>query len=86
MIDIKKIAIESQLAFEEDGKLLSAWMSHVDLTEYLEVFAKRIAKECMIQIKEQPKNASGYDDYWQGYTQCSVDRYYAIKECFGVEE
>jgi len=46
MIDIKKIAIESQIAFEEDGKLLSGWMSHVDLTEYLEEFAKRIVKEC----------------------------------------
>ena len=46
MIDIKKIAIESQLVYEKDGKLLSGWLEYVDLTEYLEEFAKRIVKEC----------------------------------------
>jgi len=52
MIDVKKIAIESQLVFEKDGKLLTAWLEDWDITEELKEFAKRIVKECADFVDE----------------------------------
>ena len=44
---IRELAITSQLVYgTDDGQLLTGWMDHVDLTEYLEEYAKLIVQEC----------------------------------------
>jgi hypothetical protein len=44
---IREIAIKSQLVYDDNGELLTCWMSHVDLSEVLEKFAESIVMECM---------------------------------------
>lgn len=43
---IRELAIASQLVYDADGQLLTGWMDHIDLTEYLEKYAELIVKEC----------------------------------------
>jgi hypothetical protein len=55
-------------------------------------FAELIIAECMRQVEEQYKpvledEAMMKDTHWDGYVQCGVDIYVAIREHFyGVEE
>ncbi len=55
-------------------------------------FAEFIVKECMHQVEEQYKpvledEVMMKDTHWDGYVQCGVDSYVAIREhFFGVEE
>jgi hypothetical protein len=55
-------------------------------------FAEMIIAECMRQIEEQYKpvledETMMKDTHWDGYVQCGVDSYVAIREhFFGVEE
>jgi len=55
-------------------------------------FAELIVAECMRQVEEQYKpvledEAMMKDTHWDGYVQCGVDSYVAIREhFFGVEE
>jgi len=54
-------------------------------------FAELIVRECMRQVEEQYKpvledETMMKDTHWDGYVQCGVDSYVAIKEHFGVEE
>ena len=54
-------------------------------------FAELIVKECMNQVREQylpvlEDELMMKDTHWDGYVQCGVDSYVAIKEHFGVEE
>ena len=57
-----------------------------------EKFAELIVAECMRQVEEQYKpvledEAMMKDTHWDGYVQCGVDSYVAIREhFFGVEE
>jgi hypothetical protein len=57
-----------------------------------EKFAQLIVKECMRQVEEQYKpvledTEMMKDTHWDGYVQCGVDSYVAIREhFFGVEE
>ena len=57
-----------------------------------EKFAELIVRECMRQVEEQYKpvledEAMMKDTHWDGYVQCGVDSYVAIREhFFGVEE
>jgi hypothetical protein len=58
----------------------------------LEKFAELIVQECMRQVEEQYKpvledTEMMKDTHWDGYVQCGVDSYVAIREHFyGVEE
>ena len=55
-------------------------------------FAELIVRECMRQVEEQYKPVLEDEDmmkdtHWDGYVQCGVDSYVAIREhFFGVEE
>jgi hypothetical protein len=57
----------------------------------LERFAEKIVQECMRQVEEQYKpvledKTMMKDTHWDGYVQCGVDSYVAIREHFyGVE-
>jgi hypothetical protein len=57
-----------------------------------EKFAQLIIKECQRQVEEQYKPVLEdaemmKDTHWDGYVQCGVDSYVAIREhFFGVEE
>jgi hypothetical protein len=57
-----------------------------------EKFAELIVNECMNQVREQylpvlEDELMMKDTHWDGYVQCGVDSYVAIKEhFFGVEE
>ena len=59
---------------------------------YNKKFAELIVRECMRQVEEQYKpvledEAMMKDTHWDGYVQCGVDSYVAIREhFFGVEE
>jgi len=57
-----------------------------------EKFAELIVRECLTQVEEQYKpvledEVMMKDTHWDGYVQCGVDSYVAIREhFFGVEE
>ena len=56
-----------------------------------EKFAELIVRECMQQVEEQYKpvledETMMKDTHWDGYVQCGVDSYVAIREHFFGEE
>ena len=57
-----------------------------------EKFAQLIVRECMRQVEEQylpvlEDQVMMKDTHWDGYVQCGVDSYVAIREhFFGIEE
>jgi hypothetical protein len=60
-------------------------------TKFMERFAELIVQECMNQVREQylpvlEDELMMKDTHRDGYVQCGVDSYVAIKEHFGVEE
>jgi hypothetical protein len=65
-----------------------------DETEYwiMEKFAELIVAECLKKVEEEYKpvledKEMMKDTHWDGYVQCGVDSYVAIREhFFGVEE
>ena len=71
---------------DEEGKVSSKWEIP------LEKFAELIVAECMNQVREQylpvlEDEVMMKDTHWDGYVQCGVDSYVAIREhFFGVEE
>jgi len=57
----------------------------------MEKFAELIVQECMRQVEEQYKpvledTEMMKDTHWDGYVQCGVDSYVAIREHFFGEE
>jgi hypothetical protein len=60
--------------------------------EGLDLFAELIVKECLKKVEEEYKpvledKEMMKDTHWDGYVQCGVDSYVAIREhFFGVEE
>ena len=58
----------------------------------LEKFAELIVRECLKKVEEEYKpvledTEMMKDTHWDGYVQCGVDSYVAIREhFFGVEE
>jgi hypothetical protein len=60
--------------------------------KFAEKFAELIVAECLRQVEEQYKpvledEVMMKDTHWDGYVQCGVDSYVAIREhFFGVEE
>ena len=59
---------------------------------FVEKFAQLIVKECLKKVEEEYKpvledKEMMKDTHWDGYVQCGVDSYVAIREhFFGVEE
>jgi isoaspartyl peptidase/L-asparaginase-like protein (Ntn-hydrolase superfamily) len=59
---------------------------------FIKKFAELIVKECMRQVEEQylpvlEDQVMMKDTHWDGYVQCGVDSYVAIREhFFGIEE
>ena len=76
------------IGYDEDGNELTPILVGKDLAK----FAQLIVKECMRQVEEQynpvlENEAMMKDTHWDGYVQCGVDSYVAIREhFFGVEE
>ena len=60
--------------------------------QILEKFAELIVKECLKKVEEEYKpvledKEMMKDTHWDGYVQCGVDSYVAIREhFFGVQE
>jgi uncharacterized protein YaaQ len=64
----------------------------IGIEEYHQKFAQLIVQECMRQVEEQylpvlEDQVMMKDTHWDGYVQCGVDSYVAIREhFFGVDE
>ncbi len=74
-------------------KASEGWNDHLFQVppELLEKFAELIVKECLRQVEEQYKpvledETMMKDTHWDGYVQCGVDSYVAIREHFYGEE
>ena len=62
-----------------------------NVSEIVEKFAELLVRECLNQVREQylpvlEDELMMKDTHWDGYVQCGVDSYVAIREHFGVEE
>jgi len=81
-----KQLVKQAFTITTDGKI-----GHVN-NYMVEKFAELIVGECMRQVEEQYKpvledETMMKDTHWDGYVQCGVDSYVAIREhFFGVEE
>ena len=88
---IKALAVEADFMLCEDGHFYSEGQSQ-KTTDGLQKFAELIVLECMRQVEEQylpvlEDQVMMKDTHWDGYVQCGVDSYVAIREhFFGVEE
>jgi hypothetical protein len=59
----------------------------IGIEEYHQKFAQLIVQECMRQVEEQylpvlEDQVMMKDTHWDGYVQCGVDSYVAIREHF----
>jgi hypothetical protein len=78
----------------EQAGFMDSWFSESgdDCEQELKKFAELIVKECMDAVREQylpvlEDELMMKDTHWDGYVQCGVDSYVAIREhFFGVEE
>ena len=76
----------------EEAGIYDFVVESMGINEELEKFAELLVKECMRQVEEQYKpvledETMMKDTHWDGYVQCGVDSYVAIREhFFGVEE
>ena len=83
---IKELAIEANLIVSEYNGF-----DRTQLSIAHKKFAELIIQECMKQVEEQYKpvledEVMMKDTHWDGYVQCGVDSYVAIREHFyGVE-
>jgi hypothetical protein len=71
--------------------MLEAGYAAPELAGRANKLAELIVKECMNQVREQylpvlEDELMMKDTHRDGYVQCGVDSYVAIKEHFGVEE
>jgi hypothetical protein len=88
---IKALAVEADFMLCEDDHFYSEGQSQ-KITKQLQKFAQLIVQECMRQVEEQylpvlEDQVMMKDTHWDGYVQCGVDSYVAIREhFFGVEE
>jgi hypothetical protein len=83
---IRQLAIEAKLiAPEYNG------FDHTRLSISQQKFAELIVAECLKKVEEEYKpvledKEMMKDTHWDGYVQCGVDSYVAIREhFFGVE-
>ena len=93
---IKELALQARLGpallLHHYGKVDALTDTEQEGLEQIEKFAQLIVKECLHQVEEQYKpvledELMMKDTHWDGYVQCGVDSYVAIREHFyGVEE
>lgn len=82
----------TQVCMEQNLPFTVEHNSAVMLDAFANKFAQLIVRECMRQVEEQYKpvledEVMMKDTHWDGYVQCGVDSYVAIREhFFGVEE
>ena len=89
---IKELAHKADFIGKKNNGAEWRW-GYIDpeLAEKLETFAELIVQECLRQVEEQYKpvledKEMMKDTHWDGYVQCGVDSYVAIREhFFGVE-
>jgi hypothetical protein len=87
---IKELAEQAGIAVWGDAVYMYHPGNTLDST-VMTKFAELIVKECMNQVREQylpvlEDELMMKDTHRDGYVQCGVDSYVAIKEHFGVEE
>jgi hypothetical protein len=78
----------------DQAGFMDSWFSESgdDCEQELKKFAELIVRECMDAVREQylpvlEDELMMKDTHWDGYVQCGVDSYVAIREhFFGVEE
>ena len=86
---IKELAEQAGLQL---GTVLENYSTPVKtITVEQRKFAELIIQECMRQVEEQYKpvledETMMKDTHWDGYVQCGVDSYVAIREHFFGEE
>ena len=85
----KRIQQLAKQAYEDVIKHTPSFLVTKEL--YEQKFAELIVAECMNQVREQylpvlEDEVMMKDTHWDGYVQCGVDSYVAIREHFGVEE
>ena len=66
-------------------------LTREQLAKFSEKFAELIVLECMEKVREEyvpvlEDTDMMKDPYWDGYVQCGVDSYIAVKLHFGVKE
>jgi len=86
---IKQLAEQAKFMAEEDINRQISY--NAELNAFAEKFAQLIVQECMRQVEEQYKpvledTEMMKDTHWDGYVQCGVDSYVAIREHFFGEE
>jgi hypothetical protein len=86
---IKQLA-EQAREFATTRHPVSNIVLSVNSEKFEEKFAELIVKECMDAVREQylpvlEDAVMMKDTHWDGYVQCGVDSYVAIREQFGVE-
>jgi len=83
---IKELAKQADVWVDED------MLFHDILNPKTEKFAELIVAECLKKVEEEYKpvledKEMMKDAHWDGYVQCGVDSYVAIREhFFGIEE
>ena len=76
----------------EEAGIYDFVVESMGINEELEKFAELIVAECLKKVEEEYKpvledKEMMKDAHWDGYVQCGVDSYVAIREhFFGVEE
>jgi hypothetical protein len=80
---VKQLWVEAAKTTQSD--------SWEEQTKFMERFAELIVQECLKKVEEEYKpvledKEMMKDTHWDGYVQCGVDSYVAIREHFGVEE
>jgi hypothetical protein len=85
---LKELAVQAGIAVWGDAVYMYDPKDTLDST-VMTKFAELIIAECMNQVREQYKpvledEVMMKDTHWDGYVQCGVDSYVAIKEHFGV--
>ena len=86
---IQELALQAGLQL---GTVLENYTTPIKtITMEQRKFAELIIQECMQQVKEQYQpvledETMMKDTHWDGYVQCGVDSYVAIREHFFGEE
>jgi len=92
---IRELALEARLGpallLHHWGKIDALTDSEQEGLDKLERFAFLIIRECMRQVEEQYQPVLEdavmmKDTHWDGYVQCGVDSYVAIREHFYGEQ
>ena len=89
---IKELAVQAMTATTNKFSADREWSADEWRDFYDAKFAELIVQECLKKVEEEYKpvledKEMMKDTHWDGYVQCGVDSYVAIREhFFGVEE